>query len=259
MTLALGSTLALFMYPHSLTGVLSANGPKAIRFNMTMLPLYSLVLGLIALLGLMGRAAGLDLKNTGDVVPQLFLKFFPDWFVGFSFAAIAIAALVPAAMMSIGAANTFTRNIWRPFVNSQMTDSQEASMAKLVSLVVKVGALLIIVGVQTQFALNFQLLGGIIMCQVFPALCFGLFTRKVHGQPLLIGWVVGMVLSLVLIVISRSPTGAFAPMWSSPLGVGLYIGLVTVAANALVSYVLSLVMPNTGTDETMALDYLDAK
>jgi solute:Na+ symporter, SSS family len=259
LTLAVGSTLALFMYPHSLTGVLSANGPKAIRFNMTMLPLYSLVLGLIALFGLMGRAAGLDLKNTGDVVPQLFLKYFPDWFVGFSFAAIAIAALVPAAMMSIGAANTFTRNIWRPFVNSQMTDKQESDMAKLISLVVKVGALLIIVGVQTQFALNFQLLGGIIMLQIFPALCFGLFTRKVHGQPLLIGWAVGMMLSVLLIWISRTPAGAIVPMWSSPLGIGLYIGVVTVSANALVSYVLSLVTPNVGTDQTMASDYLDAK
>ena len=260
MTLALGSAFALFIYPHSLTGVLASNGPKTVRFNMIALPLYSLVLGLIALLGLMGRAAGLELKNAQDVVPQLFLKFFPDWFVGFGFAAIAIAALVPAAMMSIGAANTFTRNIWRPFVNSQMTDSQEANMAKLISLIVKFGALLIILGVQTQFALDFQLLGGVIMCQVFPALCFGLFTRKVHGQPLLIGWVVGMVLSIVLIWISRNPvTGALLPMWASPLGVGLYIGVVTLAANALVSYVLSLVMPNSGADETIAADYLDAK
>ena len=34
---------------------------------------------------------------------------FPDWFVGVAFAAIAIGALVPAAVMSIAAANLFTR------------------------------------------------------------------------------------------------------------------------------------------------------
>ena len=260
MTLAMGSALALFIYPHSLTGVLAANGPKAIRFNTMALPLYSLVLGLIALLGLMGRASGLELKNPQDVVPQLFLKFFPDWFVGFGFAAIAIAALVPAAMMSIGAANTFTRNIWRPFVNPDMSDKQESDMAKIISLLVKVGALLIIFLVQTQFAIDFQTLGGVIMCQVFPALCFGLFTRKVHGKPLLIGWLVGMIASVALIWIARNPTtGVLSSSWNSPLGVGLYIGVVTVAANALVSYVLSMVMPNTGRDETTSSDYLDAK
>ena len=261
LTLAFGSALALFIYPHSLTGVLAANGPKAIRFNMMALPLYSLVLGLIALLGLMGRAAGLDLKNAQDVVPQLFLKFFPDWFVGFSFAAIAIAALVPAAMMSIGAANTFTRNIWRPFVNPNITGVQEANMAKLVSLVVKVGALLIILMVQTQFALDFQTLGGVIMLQIFPALCFGLFSRRVHGQPLLIGWIIGIVLSVVLIWIAKNPTtGAFVPILpGSYFGVGIYIGTITVAVNALVSYVLSLVMVNANVDETIASDYADAR
>ena len=263
-TLAFGSALALFIYPHSLTGVLAANGPKAIRFNTMALPLYSLVLGLIALLGLMGRAAGIEIKapqTAQDIVPLLFLKYFPDWFVGFGFAAIAIAALVPAAMMSIGAANTFTRNIWRPFVNPKMTEHQEAGMAKLVSLLVKVGALLIILSVQTQFALDFQTLGGVIMLQIFPALCFGLFTRKVHGQPLLIGWLVGTLLSIVLIWISKNPaTGAFVPILpGSYLGVGIYIGTITVAVNALVSYGLSMALPNTGKDETATADYIDAK
>ncbi len=35
--------------------------------------------------------------------PALFGKLFPSWFVGFAAAAIAISALVPAAIMSIGA------------------------------------------------------------------------------------------------------------------------------------------------------------
>ncbi len=40
---------------------------------------------------------------------------FPSWFAGVAFAAIAIGALVPAAIMSIAAANLFTRNIYREF------------------------------------------------------------------------------------------------------------------------------------------------
>ena len=252
-TLALGSAFALFMYPHSLTGVLASSSPRAIRFNSMTLPAYSLVLGLIALLGLMGRAAGLDLKNPQDVVPQLFLKMFPDWFVGFAFAAIAIGALVPAAVMSIGAANTFTRNVWRPFVNPDMSGAQEASMAKLMSLVVKLGALVIILGINTQFALDFQLLGGIVMIQIFPAIAFGLYTRRVHGVPLLIGWAVGLGLGIWLAAGAK----AWVPTWMTPLGFSVYIGLFSVIVNAAVSVVLSFVLQNSGRDETLRRDYED--
>ena len=253
LTLALGSAFALFMYPHSLTGVLASSSPRAIRFNSMTLPAYSLVLGLIALLGLMGRAAGLDLKNPQDVVPQLFLKMFPDWFVGFAFAAIAIGALVPAAVMSIGAANTFTRNIWRPFVNPSMNGLQEANLAKLVSLVVKFGALAIIFLVNTQFAIDFQLLGGIVMIQIFPAIAFGLYTRRIHGVPLLIGWAVGLALGIWLAAGAK----AWVPTWMTPLGFSVYIGLFSVIVNAVVSVLLSFVMPNLGRDETRGGDYED--
>ncbi|MBG1231978.1 monocarboxylate uptake permease MctP [Aestuariivirga litoralis] len=253
MTLAIGSAMALFMYPHSLTGVLSSKNPRTIRFNAMTLPAYSLVLGLIALLGLMGRAAGLELKNPQDVVPQLFLKMFPDWFVGFSFAAIAIGALVPAAVMSIGAANTFTRNVWRPFVNPNMSSKQESDLAKLMSLIVKLGALVIILFINTQFALDFQLLGGILMIQIFPAMVFGLYTRRIHGTPLLIGWLVGMALGIFLAAGAK----AWVPTWMTPLGFAVYIGFFSVIVNAIIAVILSFVLPNSGTDQTKPADFED--
>jgi len=252
MTLALGSAFALFMYPHALTGVLSASSPRAIRFNAMTLPAYSLVLGLIALLGLMGRAAGIDVKNPQDVVPQLFLKMFPDWFVGFAFAAIAIGALVPAAVMSIGAANTFTRNIWRPFINSDMSGDQETALAKMMSLIVKLGALAFIFFIPTQYAIDFQLLGGVVMIQIFPAMVFGLYTRRIHGMPLLIGWIIGLLTGIFL---AWGPK--WTPMWPTPAGFSIYIGLFSVAVNAIVTVVLSFILPNTGFDETKPQDFED--
>src|SRR5579883_2173629 len=50
-SLALGSALSLFLYPHALTGVLSTNSRKVIRRNAALLPMYTLLLGMIALLG----------------------------------------------------------------------------------------------------------------------------------------------------------------------------------------------------------------
>lgn len=71
MTLALGSALAAFMYPHTLTGIFASAGPNTIRKNAVLLPAYTLLLGLLALLGYMGHAAGLELQSNNDVVPTL--------------------------------------------------------------------------------------------------------------------------------------------------------------------------------------------
>jgi SSS family solute:Na+ symporter len=120
-TLAFGSALALFMYPHSMTAVLSSRRRSVIRRNTAILPAYSLMLALLALLGFaaiyeVGKGKmnvfGQDGKaNAQLAVPHFFEAVFPSWFAGVAFAAIAIGALVPAAIMSIAAANLFTRNV----------------------------------------------------------------------------------------------------------------------------------------------------
>ena len=146
-TLALGSALALFMYPHSVTAVLSSKSRTTIRRNAAILPAYSFVLGLLALLGWVAIAAGTKpiglngQPNAQLVIPQLFEDSFPSWFAGVAFAAVAIGALVPAAIMSIAAANLFTRNIYREWLRPNATVAQEAKVGKLVSLLVKFVAL----------------------------------------------------------------------------------------------------------------------
>ena len=100
------------LYPHTATAVLSAKSANTVRRNAAMLPAYSFLLGLIALLGYVALAAGVVTKDTSAAVPLLFLKMFPEWFAGFCLAAVAMGALVPAAIMSIAASNLFTRNLY---------------------------------------------------------------------------------------------------------------------------------------------------
>ena len=198
-TLALGSALALFLYPHSLTGVFAAKSRDTIKRNMAALPAYSFVLGLLALLGYMAIAAGVtplvDENGKADantVVPLLFDQQFPSWFAGVAFAAIGIGALVPAAIMSIAAANLWTRNIYKEYLHKDATPKQEARSSKLASLVVKVGALLAILALDPQFSIDLQLIGGVVMLQTLPAVALALYTRWFHSQALIAGWAVGM-------------------------------------------------------------------
>jgi SSS family solute:Na+ symporter len=198
-TLALGSAMALFMYPHSVTASLSSNSRNTIRRNAAILPAYSFVLGLLALLGWVAIAAGtqpigLDGQpNAQLVIPQLFEDMFPSWFAGVAFAAIAIGALVPAAIMSIAAANTFSRNIYKEWLKPDATPAQEAKVSKLMSLLVKAFALVFVLTLDKQNAINFQLLGGIWILQTFPAVVFSLYTRWFPRWALLAGWAAAMV------------------------------------------------------------------
>jgi len=256
-TLALGSAMAAFMYPHTMTGVMSSSSGDVVRKNAILLPAYTILLGLIALLGYMGLAAGISVTDRNLVVPALFSKIFPDWFVGFSFAAVAIGALVPAAIMSIGAANLFTRNVWRPFVNPSITPEGEATTAKLVSLVVKVGALFFIIFLPTQFAIDLQLLGGVWIIQTFPAIVLGLYKSRLNPWALLLGWAVGMGVGSWM-AFSQGIKPVF-PIVLDGVTYGVYIGILAGALNFVVAFVghalfKALGVPE-GTDVTKPADF----
>jgi SSS family solute:Na+ symporter len=250
-TLALGSALALFLYPHSLTAILSSSSPGAIRRNAALLPAYSLVLGLLALLGFMATAlhVGTDpafadgFKRYGNnfAVPALILAVFPGWFAGVAFAAIAIGALVPSAIMSIACANIVSRTIYRGFIAPHATNAQESSVAKIASLVVKLGALVFIVFVPLPYAVQFQLLGGLWIIQVLPSVILGLYLRMLSSWALLIGWAVGTGVGTWM----ASTTSFKAAVFTlSFFGISFpgYIALWALAANVVVSIVLSVVL-----------------
>jgi SSS family solute:Na+ symporter len=282
-TLALGSALALFLYPHSVTGVLAASNRDVLKRNMSALPVYSLALGFIALLGFMAIAAkttpivtnGKPDGNT--IVPELFQSQFPSWFTGIAFAAIGIGALVPAAIMSIAAANLFTRNIYKEFLKKDATPRQEATVAKITSLVVKLGAVAAILFIDPQFSIDLQLIGGVIILQTLPSVALGLYTRWMHRGALVAGWVAGMVVGLwmlyeipktavdpnthVVSIVKQHFGGSSFPL--SKLGLDtkltIYPGIVSVLVNLLVVVVVTLILRAMrvaeGVDGTADTDY----
>ena len=283
-TLALGSALALFMYPHSMTAVLSGKSRNTIRRNATILPAYSLMLGMLALLGFAAISAktsvfGSDgLANAQLAVPHLFQENFPSWFAGIAFSAIAIGALVPSAIMSIAAANLFTRNVYKEYIRPNATPHEEARTSKLTSLVVKFGALLFVLALDKQNAINMQLLGGVWILQTFVAIVAGLFTRWFHRWALLAGWAVGMVYGTVTAynvtapkVVTKLVNGAPASQVLGTRHFGgslaafpftdtkVYIALTALLLNLIVAAILTLVFRaanvTSGVDATDPDDY----
>jgi SSS family solute:Na+ symporter len=268
-TLALGSALALFMYPHAITGVLAAKRRDVIRRNMALLPAYSLMLGLVALLGYMALATPAVTKavkagggNAQLSVPLLFEHMFPSWFAGIGYSAIVIGALVPAAIMSIAAANLFTRNIYKEFFKPDASPAHQTRVAQLVSLIVKGGALVFALTLSKTFSINLQLLGGIWILQTFPAIVAGLYTRWFHRWALLLGWAAAMVygtFQAYRVPVPGQANSHFGGSTAPVLGHIVYIAIAAFIINLVIAVVLTLVfrafrLP-AGTDETQPGHY----
>jgi SSS family solute:Na+ symporter len=257
-SLAFGSALALFLYPHAITAVLGAKSAQTVRRNTALLPAYTFLLGLIALLGYMAIARGIDPSDPNFAVPDLFLNVFPSWFVGVAFAAIAIGALVPAAVMSIAAANLFTRSIYKEYLRPAATHQEEARTAKIVSLLVKAGALVIIVTLPTKYAIELQLLGGVWILQTLPAIVVGLYSRWLHRWALVAGWAVGMTIGTLM-----AESQDFAPTYPLELfgtTINAYTGVFALTANLVVTLTLTAILRGAAKvdddgDETQPADY----
>jgi len=185
---------------------------------------------------------------------------FPSWFAGIGYSAIVIGALVPAAIMSIAAANLFTRSIYTEFFNPTATPAQETRVARLASLIMKVGALGFALELNKTFSINLQLLGGIWILQTFPAIVISLYKSWFHRFALITGWASGMVYGTIQAY--RTPGGGQAHFGASTapvFGHVTYIAITALVVNLVVAVVLTLIfrairLPN-GYDVTRPAHY----
>ena len=143
------------------------------------------------------------------------------------------------------------------------TPQQEAKVSKLVSLIVKLGALVFVLGMDQTSAINLQLLGGIWILQTFPAIVAGLYTRWFNKWALFVGWAAGILYGTIAAYNVVNPAthnhfgGSIAnfPFTDIPV----YIGVSAFCLNAVVSVVLTLILRavkvKDTTDSTRASDY----
>ncbi|QWB26485.1 MULTISPECIES: sodium:solute symporter [Streptomyces] len=245
-TLALGSALALLMYPHVLTAGFAADGPRTLRKVSVALPAWTGLLALFGFLGFAALAAGVRAPRGGAeaAVPMLVDRLMPAPLAGLVFAAIAVGALVPAAVMSIAAATSFVRNVYVEYVQPTATPKRQVRIAKAVSITAKAGAVAFVFGLRDQDAINLQLLGGVWILQIFPAVAVGLFTGRLHPRALLAGWAVGMVSGTYLVV--REGFSSIVPLGTGAGPLEIYAGLAALLLNLAVAVAGTPVLDRLG-------------
>jgi SSS family solute:Na+ symporter len=213
--------------------------------------------------------------NANTVVPQWFSQNAPAWTAGMVFAAIGVGAMVPAAIMSIAAANLFTRDIYRVYFRPDASDKEQTYVSKTVSLTVKFGALLVILLLNTQFAIDLQLIGGVVIMQTLPAVALGLYTNWFHRWALMGGIGAGLLVGIVMLwqvpklggpdgttVVREHFGGSAWPL--ETIGIdsdaSIYVGIVALAVNLIVTFaatpLLRALDVRDGRDDTRSQDYV---
>ena len=131
-------------------------------------------------------------------------------------------------------------------------------MAKIFSIVMVIGAMLFIFGLPLKYAIQLQLLGGVWMIQIFPAIVFSLFTRFYNGWALLIGWMVGIGLGTYLAALNGFQGSIYA-FHIFGFTFPCYIALATFVANVAIATVLSPLFEASASDRardvTVLSDY----
>jgi solute:Na+ symporter, SSS family len=145
-------------------------------------------------------------------------------------------------VMSIAAATSFVRNVYVEYVHPTATPKRQVRIAKAVSLTAKVGAVAFVFGLRDQDAVNLQLLGGVWILQVFPAVAVGLFTGRLHPRALLAGWATGMAAGTFLVV--REGFSSIVTLGFGPLEI--YAGLVALLLNLIVAVAATAVLERLG-------------
>jgi SSS family solute:Na+ symporter len=142
-----------------------------------------------------------------------------------------------------------------------MHPHEESAMAKIVSLVVKFGALAFVLFLPTPYAIEMQLLGGIWTCQLVPSIVFGVFTRWFNPWALLAGWAAGMTAGTAMAAslgLKSSVYPLHLPAWLGGT-YAMYAAVPALLLNLAVSAALTLLFRtfniSHGTDSTDASAY----
>lgn len=241
-TLALGSAMALLVYPHVLTAAFSARAPSTLRRAVVGMPAWTAVLAVFGVLGMAARSAGVEAPQgrAEAALPMLVAELLPALATGLVFGALAVGALVPAAVMSVAAGALFARNVYGEYLHPEATPRTQTRVARLTSLLVKVGAVGFVLGLRGQDAISLQLLGGVWILQTFPAIGLGLCTRWLHRGGVLAGWAVGMLLGTWLV--ARGGFSALVEVDVLGWETQVYAAVLALAANLVVAVALTPVL-----------------
>jgi solute:Na+ symporter, SSS family len=168
------------------------------------------------------------------VVPSLIMYTMPGWFSGIALLGIFVGGLVPAAIMAMAQANLLTRNIIKE-LKPNITNNSEIRITKISSTVFKFIALGFVFAVPATYAISLQLLGGILIAQILPAVICGLYVKPLKKTPLIIGLLAGIGSGIYMLEAANNFGALTVSLFNTGFG-AIYIAVISLAINLAISF-----------------------
>lgn len=234
-TAAIISALALFLWPHSVTGALSSKSADSLRKNAIVLPFYNILLMLITFLGIAAFLIVPQGTNPRLALLTLVHMSYGGVMQGLTYATIALASLVPCSIMAIGASNLFASNIYRDFIKPDTSPKHLTIVTR--SMVFVVIGLALLFGLLFPTALvSLQLMGTSGTVQALPAVIFSLFWRRLSKEAVLIGFLAGLATTFTV--------------YATGNAFGMYEGFIGLMVNIILVLVLNPLFVKKTSDQS---------
>jgi SSS family solute:Na+ symporter len=202
------TAIGFYMGPHSINAIYSARSGDTLRRNAVLLPLYQVVLVLMIFAGFSALLIVPGLKGTA--VDQSFLlvvqRYYPAWIVGLVVAAGALAALIPATALLLGAASIFTKNVLGDALGIATGDAARTLATRLCVIVVALLALGLWLTAQKTIV-EFLLIYYNGITQFAPGVIAAFIWRRVTAWGVGAGIAAGFAVAIPLTYLNLSPLG----------------------------------------------------
>ena len=222
------TAMGFYMWPQLFAASFTARNSNILRRNAIVMPLYSITMPLMFIVGFCAVLVLPGLKDSNMALMTMVRKTFPAWFLGVVGGAGALTAMVPAAIQLLTSATLFAKNLFRPILAPNMTDGEVGRLAKLMVLLLTGCALFLAIHSSLSLV-SLLLIGYAGIAQLFPGVVLGLFSKRVTTVGVFAGIAAGIGCTAFLILTGRDPY------------YGLNAGFVALCLNFATTILVSLV------------------
>jgi solute:Na+ symporter, SSS family len=198
------TALGFYMWPQYFAAAFTAKSSNIIRRNAVLMPLYSISMSLVLFVGFAAVLVLPGLSNGDLALLTIVRKTFPAWFLGVVGGAGALTAMLPAAVQLLTGATLYAKNLFRPILAPKMTDQQVAKLAKVMVIVLTLGAFYFAIFTSVSLV-GLLLLGYAGVAQLFPGVVLGVFSKRVTTPGVFAGIAAGIGLAALLMLTGRDP------------------------------------------------------
>lgn len=224
-------SFGFYMWPQYFAASFTASSAKILRRNAVIMPLYGITMPLMFFVGLSALLVEPGLRNGDLAMLTMVRKTFPPWFLGLIGGAGALTAMVPAAIQLLTGATLYAKNLFRPIFATRMTDQQVAHLAKLMVLVLTVGAVVLAI-YSSSSLVSLWLMGSAWVAQFFPGVVFGLFSKRANAVGVFAGLMLGITTTVLLMLSGHDPY------------YGVNAGFIALCLNGAVTWIVSASAPS---------------